>query len=452
VIRYSQPQQPVGIDWGNPLTRGLISAVSLDSNVGFGVSITKQNSPPSSATKKGIGVQLNGSNQSVSIGKAFASAKGTIFLLADIKDATASSKCIACQTSDAGGSNVGVGWKNNTFIIDGSAIGIALTTGINALVGTWDSSASNAAYVNGIKQGTAPGRASTGDANYPFTFGAFYYSGGRIFQHQNTPVLFFAFDRALSAVEIKQLSDNPWSIFQPVNRAIWVPVGGGNPVITSDTVADYLIREAVTSDTSASYAIRTSANADTSASYSIAAPVSSDTSASYAIRTSANADTSASYSIAAPITSDTSASYTILTAGAVTSDCAASYAIRGVVQSDASIAYELRGAVQSTLSGGYDIRQAVASDTSAAYAVTSLAVVTSDLAAAYAVTGVAGLSEADIAAIWAYGVRTITGPTAADIAAAVIALAQTTPIQADLRRVTGQAINGAGTEANPWGP
>ena len=45
-----------------------------------------------------------------------------------------------------------------------------------------------------------------------------------------------------------------------------------------------------------------------------------------------------------------------------------------------------------------------------------------------------------------------SGPTAADIAAAVIALAQTTPIQADLRRVTGQAINGAGTEANPWGP
>jgi len=180
--------------------------------------------------------------------------------------------------------------------------------------------------------------------------------------------------------------------------------------------------------------------------------VTSDTAASYLLRTAATSDTSASYAIAATITSDTSASYSILTAGAVTSDSSASYSIRGVVQSDASIAYELRGAVQSTLSGGYDIRQAVASDTSAAYAVTSLAVVTSDLAAAYAVTGVAGLSEADIAAIWAYGVRTITGPPAADIAAAVIALAQTTPIQADLRRVTGQAINGAGTEANPWGP
>lgn len=43
-------------------------------------------------------------------------------------------------------------------------------------------------------------------------------------------------------------------------------------------------------------------------------------------------------------------------------------------------------------------------------------------------------------------------PSAESIAAAVLALAQITPIHADLRRVTGQGITGAGTEANPWGP
>lgn len=33
------------------------------------------------------------------------------------------------------------------------------------------------------------------------------------------------FNRKLSDAEIKSLSDNPWQIFQPAARAIWVPVG-----------------------------------------------------------------------------------------------------------------------------------------------------------------------------------------------------------------------------------
>lgn len=45
-----------------------------------------------------------------------------------------------------------------------------------------------------------------------------------------------------------------------------------------------------------------------------------------------------------------------------------------------------------------------------------------------------------------------SGPSAADIAAAILAAAQITPIHADLRRVTGQGITGTGSEANPWGP
>lgn len=45
-----------------------------------------------------------------------------------------------------------------------------------------------------------------------------------------------------------------------------------------------------------------------------------------------------------------------------------------------------------------------------------------------------------------------SGPSAADIAAAVIAAAQVTPIWADARWIKGQAINGSGTEVDPWGP
>lgn len=45
-----------------------------------------------------------------------------------------------------------------------------------------------------------------------------------------------------------------------------------------------------------------------------------------------------------------------------------------------------------------------------------------------------------------------SGPTAAEIAAAILAAAQITPLHADMRRVQGQSLTGSGTEASPWGP
>lgn len=43
-----------------------------------------------------------------------------------------------------------------------------------------------------------------------------------------------------------------------------------------------------------------------------------------------------------------------------------------------------------------------------------------------------------------------TGPTAAEIAAAVFALAQITPIYADTRKMNGAVVIGDGSEANSW--
>ena len=43
-------------------------------------------------------------------------------------------------------------------------------------------------------------------------------------------------------------------------------------------------------------------------------------------------------------------------------------------------------------------------------------------------------------------------PSAGDNATAVLAAAATTPIQADIRKVNNYVVDGAGTEANPWGP
>ncbi len=45
-----------------------------------------------------------------------------------------------------------------------------------------------------------------------------------------------------------------------------------------------------------------------------------------------------------------------------------------------------------------------------------------------------------------------TCPTAAEIAAAVLAAAQITPIYADIRKVNNLTVDGTGTDGDPWGP
>ena len=45
-----------------------------------------------------------------------------------------------------------------------------------------------------------------------------------------------------------------------------------------------------------------------------------------------------------------------------------------------------------------------------------------------------------------------SGPSAAEIAAAVLAQLQATAIPVNLTQIKGQTIQGGGTEANPWGP
>ena len=45
-----------------------------------------------------------------------------------------------------------------------------------------------------------------------------------------------------------------------------------------------------------------------------------------------------------------------------------------------------------------------------------------------------------------------TGPTAGEIASAVLAQLQATAIPVNMVQVKGQALSGAGSEADPWGP
>lgn len=57
------------------------------------------------------------------------------------------------------------------------------------------------------------------------------------------------------------------------------------------------------------------------------------------------------------------------------------------------------------------------------------------------------------AAVWAEILSgTAAGERLAAVASDVLAAASVTPIQADIRKVNSLAVDGAGTEADPWGP
>ena len=45
-----------------------------------------------------------------------------------------------------------------------------------------------------------------------------------------------------------------------------------------------------------------------------------------------------------------------------------------------------------------------------------------------------------------------SAPSAADIAAAILAAAQVTPIHSDIRKINAVAVDGAGVPGNEWGP
>jgi len=45
-----------------------------------------------------------------------------------------------------------------------------------------------------------------------------------------------------------------------------------------------------------------------------------------------------------------------------------------------------------------------------------------------------------------------TGPTANEIATAILTAAQSAPIYSDIRKVVGITVSGTGTELDPWGP
>lgn len=240
----SQPQQAVGIDWGNPITRGLVGWFTPFDNCA--------NSGSAIRTAKSYGVCANGQgsygftkplNAPVTLSRysifaltsgtvttaersSFGAGKSTASPILHVGHHSATSKIkmrVWCR-SDAGSNPSDVFTSADVF--DGKPHFAGLT---------YDGSTIRS-YVDGNPDAT---NAFAG-ASFSFThmaLGASYRSGNVSVMSTHDVALGVLFDRQLTESEIRSLSQNPWQIFKPLPRRIFVssPATSGLYTLTAQS-------------------------------------------------------------------------------------------------------------------------------------------------------------------------------------------------------------------------
>ena len=226
ITRTSQPQGLVGIDWSNPITRGLREFVTGKRFSDFGNAVA--------VTKDGLSAFNTSTFQTVTSPVN----EVTIFQSA-VFDSISNVSSLGVSS----GGDSGFGFKNNTTsvrLFKYRASGTANTQSVSTrslvvgrrvnVCGTFDG-ANQRLYEDGVlSSSTANAEAVFWGASPKLRLGGFSVSN---FAGTASILLYFA--RALSDAEIKSLSDNPWQIFAPEVQRVWVDdyisAGGSATVI-----------------------------------------------------------------------------------------------------------------------------------------------------------------------------------------------------------------------------
>jgi hypothetical protein len=241
----SQPQTPVGIDWSNPITRGLVVAntpftknniVTNDAPVlNTGVSVTVDGISTYKATSGllGWGISTSSNYTFLSFGK-FRVGAARIGAIA----ASGANQTLYFNTLDAGSIKLYKYTGSWPLMVDTGIIGVEgqiLNTAVTS------NASGVSVFINGKSAGST---ATTLDHTNINQAGFIYRQGATTYPAVLKGIGFFlAFNRTLSALEIKSLSDNPWQIFKSQSRRIWVASTGTdtpvNPGVGTIAITGY---------------------------------------------------------------------------------------------------------------------------------------------------------------------------------------------------------------------
>lgn len=233
IPRTSQPQDACGIDWSNPITKGLAAAVSGGLAYDYVTNTALASVGLSSAvTPFGMAATVSASEGSRIELPFEVSGAITVFALASRDGDTPSSGVNKVQVLASNRTasqstfweiNLGNGWgadaDKNKPRFSTSTVGI----GSIYINGALDSgnNPSDTSLVSGhfysVAFVAASGAPSSGSGKtWLFGESGIYALNGRV-------PLILLFSRALSADEVASLSSNPWQIFEPEEQWIWVP-------------------------------------------------------------------------------------------------------------------------------------------------------------------------------------------------------------------------------------
>lgn len=237
--RIVQPQQYAQIDYGNPITRGLVLAANNDCVVkNIAGTVTKKNTATKTRSKAGISPAYNGTNVDMRVSTSVLGsnpAQATLFAVVKIGQTSAESAILGCCNSAStnqlfrleqranGMSPQGFNlqFRDNSLNLLDIGNNTALTSGDEAtLIGIFRTgTAEKALYINGLKVASstvnqewiALNRTDIGvlTQNAPSQ----WFNGG-------IPISAI-FNRALTDSEIVALAQNPWQLFRTSSRRVW---------------------------------------------------------------------------------------------------------------------------------------------------------------------------------------------------------------------------------------
>lgn len=253
--RTAQPQGPIAVDYGNPLARGLVFAINPAAG---GVNLARSNWPSVNtelvrSTSASVLLSSGAANYSQSINNAngltlfsiLRSRDASQYLFSDGERSILSARNASNQGwtwSRTGAADIG-GSRGNATRQAFTLNGIAAYSEANATIESFADVPVALRYVKstGVISWFSNGRKSSNDTNGS-TGGT--VGGDLVFRRQGPYAnnlqpyidktgLTLVFEQALSDAEIAAISANPWQLFKPVERRIWVPASTGGSTVYS---------------------------------------------------------------------------------------------------------------------------------------------------------------------------------------------------------------------------
>lgn len=245
-----QPQVPVGIDWSNPITQGLLSCFLPVGSGFYDAAKVIPNLISGSAASPSVGIKgrnldfnATGYLQVADSTNPAYNLSGELTLLALVSPDNASGGTYGQYPLGSGNTGATasqgalrikskVGAAFGSYIVDGAT---TLVSGGTYLCGFRRSGSSGAWGGDILLDGKSDGTISTASdpsAQQVFSIGSCGGTSSYGLPFDGKIYAALVWKRAISLNEFKNFYDNPWQICQPLTRRIFVDVGVGSPDVT----------------------------------------------------------------------------------------------------------------------------------------------------------------------------------------------------------------------------